>query len=96
MRVSGASAGQLFFLIIIEGLILGLIGFLIGIMVSHVASSFMAAAMSDAYQYSFDSWKFGKNELYLLLLSLGIGFLASVLPAIKAYNTDINKTLNAK
>ena len=96
MRVSGASAGQLFFLIIIEGLILGLVGFLIGIIVSHIASSFMASAMSDAYQYSFDSWKFGKNELYLLLLSLGIGFVASVLPAIKAFNTDINKTLNAK
>ncbi len=96
MRVSGASAGQLFFLIIIEGLILGLVGFAIGIIVSHLASSVMASAMSDAYQYSFDSWKFGKNELYLLLLSLSIGFIASVLPAIKAFNTDINKTLNAK
>jgi len=96
MRVSGASAGQLFFLIIIEGLILGLVGFAIGIIVSHLASSVMASAMSDAYQYSFDSWKFGKNELYLLILSLSIGFIASVLPAIKAFNTDINKTLNAK
>jgi len=86
----------LFFLIIIEGLILGLVGFAIGIIVSHLASSVMASAMSDAYQYSFDSWKFGKNELYLLILSLSIGFIASVLPAIKAFNTDINKTLNAK
>jgi len=96
LRVSGASAGQLFFLIIIEGLILGVVGFLIGIVVSHLASSVMASAMSDAYQYSFDSWKFGKNELYLLILSLAIGFIASVLPAIKAFNTDINKTLNTK
>ncbi len=96
MRVSGASPVQLSMLILIEGLILAIIGFIIGIALSHLASSLMGSAMSDAYQYDFSSWKFGKNEGRLLLASLVIGIIAALIPAIKAYNTDINKTLSGK
>ena len=96
MRVSGASPLQLSILILVEGLILAIIGFTIGIILSHFASSMMAGAMSEAYQYDFSSWTFGANELKLLIASLVIGIVAAILPAIKAFNTDINKTLSGK
>jgi len=96
MRVSGASPFQLSWLILLEGLILAILGFVIGIVVSQIASALMAGAMSDAYQYDFKSWKFGKNEGILLIASLAIGTVAALIPALKAYNTDINKTLSGK
>jgi len=96
MRVNGASRAQLAWLILLEGLILAIVGFILGIVVSHIASSLMGRAMSDAYQYDFNSWKFGANELKLFLASLVIGIVAALIPAIKAFNTDINKTLSGK
>ncbi len=94
IRVIGAKPGKLFTLIILEGIILALISFVVGIALSHVALWFMAGNMSDSYKYSFSSWSFGKRELYLLLFSLLIGFVASVIPAWRAYRTDIHETLS--
>ncbi len=96
MRVSGASPFQLSWLILLEGLILAVVGFVVGIVVGHLASALMAGAMSDAYQYNFSSWKFGRNEGLLLIASLAIGTTAALIPAWKAYNTDINRTLSGK
>jgi len=94
IRVVGAKPTTLFTLIILEGIILALISFVIGILLSHIALWFMAGNMSESYKYSFTAWSFGKRELYLLLFSLLIGFLASVIPAWRAYRTDIHETLS--
>jgi len=85
----GAKPTNLFTLIILEGIILALISFVVGIVLSHIALWFMAGNMSESYKYSFSSWSFGKRELYLLLFSLAIGFCASIIPAWRAYRTDI-------
>ncbi len=94
IRVMGAKPVKLFTLIILEGIILALISFVVGILLSHIALWFMAENMSESYKYSFSSWSFGKREFYLLLFSLLIGFLASVIPAWRAYRTDIHETLS--
>jgi len=94
IRVMGGKPANLFTLIILEGIILAVISFVIGILLSHIALWFMANNMSESYKYSFSSWSFGKRELYLFLFSLGIGFLASIIPAWRAYRTDISETLS--
>jgi len=94
IRVVGAGPGKLFTLIILEGIILALISFVVGIILSHIALWFMAGNMSESYKYNFSSWSFGKREFYLFLFSLLIGFLASVIPAWRAYRTDIHETLS--
>lgn len=94
IRVMGAKPTNLFTLIILEGIILALISFVVGIVLSHIALWFMAGNMSESYKYSFSSWSFGKRELYLLLFSLAIGFFASIIPAWRAYRTDIHETLS--
>jgi len=93
MRVMGAAPGKLFALIILEGLILAVLGYLIGIGLSHIGMEILAKYMSDAYRYSFSGAMFLKEELYLLLGALGIGFIAAIIPAIQAKNTDISRTL---
>jgi len=94
MRVMGASQGKLFLLIILEGLLLAFFGYLIGIGLSHLSMGFLGEYMSEEYKYSFKAWSFLKEEGYLLIGALGIGFLAAVIPAIQARNTDISETLS--
>ncbi|MEM8523969.1 MAG: FtsX-like permease family protein [Bacteroidota bacterium] len=93
MRVMGAKPGKLFSLIVLEGLLLAIIGFAIGILLSHGGMQIFAGAMKDAYRYTFSGWEFLPQELYLLIGTLVIGFLAAVIPAIQAANTDISETL---
>ena len=94
MRVMGAGRTKLFLLIVLEGLLLSFIGFIVGIALSHGAMQILAHYMSDAYRYSFTGWTWMKEEWYLLLGALGIGFVAAIIPALNAYQTDISRTLS--
>ena len=93
MRVSGASPGQLFFLIVMEGLLLAIVGYAVGMIVSHGGMQIFAGAMQSSYRYSFSGLQFLPQEGYLLIGALGIGFLAAVIPAVQASRTDIADTL---
>ncbi|MEN0002539.1 MAG: FtsX-like permease family protein [Bacteroidota bacterium] len=94
MRVMGASRGKLFLLILMEGLLLAVLGFVIGIIISHVGMELIAGVMQDAYRYAFSGTVFLKEEIYLLFGALGIGLVASIIPALKAFQTDISDTLS--
>ena len=93
MRTLGASPGRLFLLIILEGLVLAVLGYLLGILLSHAGIEIGARIADDTYRYPFTGWAFLREEGWLLLGAVGIGFLAALLPAIEARNTDIHETL---
>jgi putative ABC transport system permease protein len=93
MRVMGAGRGKLFFLIVLEGLLLSFMGFCLGIALSHFSMGILGQYMSDAYRYSFTGKIWLKEEWTLLAGALLIGFVAAVLPAFSAYKTDISRTL---
>ncbi len=93
MRVMGAGPGKLFLLIVLEGLLLALIGYIIGMLLSHGGMQLFAGLMKDAYRYSFSGLEFLKEEFYLLIGALLVGFAAAILPALQASNTDISETL---
>ncbi len=93
MRVMGAGRGKLFSLIILEGLLLAIIGYVLGLLLGHFAMQIMASTMEDAYKYSFSAWEFLPVEWWLLIGALLIGFLAAVLPAIRAARMDVATTL---
>jgi len=93
MRVMGASRGYLFFLIILEGLLFAVLGYLLGLFLCHTGMSLLSGYLEEAYQYEFSGWRFFKEELWLLVGSLVIGFVAALIPAFQAYRTDISETL---
>lgn len=93
MRVMGASKAKLFFLIILEGIILAVIGFVMGIILSHLGMTILSNYMEASYRYSFSGSTFLIEEFFLLLGALGIGLIAAIIPAIQASNTDISDTL---
>ncbi|MEM1328854.1 MAG: FtsX-like permease family protein [Bacteroidota bacterium] len=93
MRVMGGKPSQLFVLVILEGLLLAILGYVIGILLSHGGMALFAGEIQEAYRYNFSAWTFLKEELYLLIGALVIGFLAAVIPAVQASRTDISETL---
>ncbi|MBK9256005.1 MAG: FtsX-like permease family protein [Saprospiraceae bacterium] len=96
IRVMGAGRGTLFALIILEGLILAIIGYIVGIILSHGGMEVMAGFLKSSYRYNFTGTQFLPEELLLLGVSLMLGFIAAIIPAFQAANTDINKTLSSK
>ena len=95
MRVMGASRLKIFLLVILEGIILAVIGFFLGLALSHLGMSILAGYMEESYQYSFSN-AILKEEYYLLAAAIAVGFIAAVIPAIKASTTDISTTLATK
>ena len=93
MRTLGASPRALFLLIIFEGLILAAAGFLLGVLISHAGIETGVRLAGDSYRYPFTGMTFLEEEWWLLAGALLIGFLAALLPALQARNTDIHKTL---
>lgn len=96
IRVLGAGRLKVFLLIIIEGLILAIIGFVVGTLLSHLGMDLVAKYLKQDFRYSFTGWKFLDEEWLIFGVSLLLGLVAALLPAIQAANTDINKTLSQK
>lgn len=94
IRVMGGSRSSLYSLITIEGMIMTAIGFFVGFILSHIGMEILAGSLKSSYKYSFSGWHFMKEEWVLLGLSLLIGIIASLIPAISAAKMDIHETLN--
>jgi putative ABC transport system permease protein len=94
LRVNGASRMQLLSLVLIESLLLCIVGFIFGTIVGRIALSFISGSSEDEFKMSFNPFEFvWEKEGYLFLLTIFVGILAAVIPAIKAYSLNISKTL---
>lgn len=93
MRVMGGTPGTLFWLIVLEGLVLAILGYIFGILLSHVGMTIISFFMEDSYRYSFSGLKFLWSEAWLFVGALVVGFIAALIPALQASRTDISETL---
>ena len=94
MRTMGGTRGTLFQLIIFEGLWLVFIGFVIGMILSRVGLIVLSNAMEDNFHYSLTDIGIHTSEIILLGVTLLVGIVASLLPAVRAFRIDISKTLS--
>jgi putative ABC transport system permease protein len=81
------------FVLIFESLILTLLGFILGLLFSRFGVMFVSSLMEESLNYSLDSFKILSEEYWLLLLSLLIGLISSLIPAIQVYRINISKIL---
>jgi putative ABC transport system permease protein len=93
MRTLGASPGRLFGLLLAEGLVLALLGALLGIALGHAFASALGAWLESQQQYPVTGLAFRMEELWILAAALGVGLAASLIPAWRAYRTDVSRTL---
>ena len=93
MRSLGASPRRLFGLLLLEGVALALLGALIGIALGHAFAELLGAWLRNQQHYPVSGLAWRTEELWLVGASLGVGFVAALLPAWRAYRTDVSRTL---
>ncbi|MEM8487579.1 MAG: FtsX-like permease family protein, partial [Bacteroidota bacterium] len=87
MRTMGASRGLLFVQVLIEGILLALLGAICGLILGHVAAHILGLFIDSSQGIGLNGLTFSMQELWLVVLAVGIGAVASLLPAILAYRT---------
>src|SRR5690554_3454574 len=92
MRTLGASRGKLFGIVIAEGIIITLTGAVIGVVLGHLAMYYISLQSGGAGSL-ISAMQFAPEEAWLIVIGVFIGFIAAVIPALKAYNTSISQTL---
>lgn len=93
MRALGASPGKLMALMLCEGVLLAGFGALFGLALGHALTELLGRALKSAQQISVTGLTWVPGELWLIVVALVVGVIASLLPAWRAYRTDIAHTL---
>lgn len=94
LRTMGGSKATLFRLILQEGLILVIIGYIIGAVLSRLWLLILSNSLEDNFHYELNEMGITSGEIVLLGVTLLVGMVASLLPALRALKMDISKTLS--
>lgn len=93
MRTLGASPWRLMALLLGEGMLLAGLGGLLGLLLGHAFAEAVGWALRAAQQGTISGAVWLPEESAVLGLAILIGALAALLPAWRAYRTDIAGTL---
>lgn len=94
LRVSGASRTQLLSLVLFESILLCFTGFIFGTIVGRIALVLISSTTDEQYKMTFDPFAFvWEKEGILFIVTIFVGILAALIPAVKAYRLNISKTL---
>jgi putative ABC transport system permease protein len=93
LRTLGAGPGHLFGLLLLEGMLLTGLGGLLGLGLGHLGAEALGAWLRAARQADITGFTLVPGELWLIALALGVGLAAALLPAWRAYRTDIARVL---
>lgn len=89
MRTMGASKAQVFVHILLEGLLLTFLGALAGIAIGHLFLILLVISNEQNTISGISGFIFLEEELWVMAYALLIGIVASILPAWRAYQTNI-------
>ncbi|MCB0755321.1 MAG: ABC transporter permease [Flavobacteriales bacterium] len=93
MRSLGASPVKLFSLVIQESLLLCLAGYAFGIILGRIAIMTLSSFGEEQFHFSVSQSGVSPVEIWLLPFTLGVGLIAAIIPAIRAYRSDISTIL---
>ena len=93
MRMLGAGRARLMGLLLVEGMALALAGGIAGIALGHLLTEVLGRALGQAKQAAVTGWSWHPAEWGLLALALAVGLAAALLPAWRAYRSDVAPVL---
>lgn len=94
LRISGISGSRLFGMVLLESFICCITGFITGVLFSRLCLCLISVSAREKFKTGFNPYEFlWKEEGILLLITLAVGVVAALIPAIKAYSLNISKTL---
>ena len=92
LRATGYRPGQLFLLLLLEGLFLALIGFLVGMILSRIALFVLNSGAAGKFHLRFE-YGFVPAEIWLLGATLAVGLIGALLPAIRGMRVEVAREL---
>lgn len=93
LRACGYRPFQLLGLLLVEGLLLAAIGYVFGVVLSRIGLYALNSGAASDFHITF-SLAWIPQELDLLLITLAVGLVAAILPAIKAMRLDVSTSLS--
>ena len=93
LRVLGATPATVFLTLIMQGLMLGLMGVILGVVLGHVGAYAISLSLAAAQQVPVAGFKMLAAEFWVALSALGLGLLAALYPAWRAYHRAAPQTL---
>jgi putative ABC transport system permease protein len=93
MRALGASPARLFGLLVGEAFVLSLLGVLLGLVLGHALASALGAWLERQQSYPVTGLQWRPEELWVAAIALAVGVIAALVPAWRAYRTDVSRTL---
>ena len=94
MRTMGGTPRSLYLLLLLEGGMLSTLGTLLGLVLSRVGFTLLGQVVENQFHYDLSSLSVLLSEGWLALAAIGVGLLASAIPAFASLNLDISKTLS--
>ena len=94
LRCLGASRFELFYLLLVEGLILTTLGVLLGMGLAHSGIELVGQWLGHASGLSLTGWVWAPSEGILMIGLVLAGALMAMVPAWQAYQTDVATTLS--
>ena len=94
LRCLGASRFELFYLLLVEGLILTTLGVLLGMGLAHSGIELVGQWLGQASGLSLTGWVWAPSEGILMIGLVLAGALMAMVPAWQAYQTDVATTLS--
>jgi putative ABC transport system permease protein len=94
MRMMGATPKRMFAQVLVEGLIVAVIGAALGLLLGHIATEILGSALAAQGQPRVTGFGWRIEEAWLFLAALGIGLVAALIPAWRAYRRDVALTLS--
>ena len=93
MRMLGATPARLMGLMLLEGCVLALAGGIAGLTLGHLLTEALGTALRQAQQSTVTGWAWSVTEWWLLAASVAVGAVAALLPAWRAYRSDVAPVL---
>lgn len=94
LRVNGAKKHQLLLVVLLESILLCIVGYFFGTVLGRFGIVLLSKASESDFKLGFNPMEIiWEKEGLLFGLTLLIGLLAALIPAIKAYTINISKTL---
>jgi putative ABC transport system permease protein len=94
LRVNGAKKHQLLLVVLLESILLCIVGYFFGTVLGRVGIVLLSKASESDFKLGFNPMEIIWDKEGLLFgLTLLVGLIAALIPAIKAYTINISKTL---
>ena len=95
LRCLGATRGELFYLLFIEGMLLTIAGIIFGLLLAHGGIELLGQWLGDGQGIVISGWTWASGEFALVGGLLLTGSVTAMIPAWQAYSTDVARTLSA-